>query len=156
MTILILILIFFNGLRVFAPREKVLYIEEAEPIYIYNMKDPLLRAVARAESNYNQYAINPVSGARGIIQYLPVMINEVNRICRLWHDLFPEYVELESYTWDDAFDPIKSIRMWYIVQDFWNLEYNIDLACQIWFGRGIQKHDGMTWVEYSDRVRRYS
>ena len=148
MTILILILIVFSGLRVFAPREKVLYIEEAEPIYIFNMKDPLLRAVARAESNYDPLIVNKVSKARGLLQIMPSMITEVNRICKkLGID--------EHYTWNDAFDPVKSIRIWYIVQGHLNPEYDVNLACQIWFGRGVQ-YDGMTWVEYSDRVKRYS
>jgi len=154
MTILILILIFFNGLRVFAPREKVLYIEKAEPIYIYNVENPLLRAVMRLESNFDPLIVNPVSGAGGLLQIMQPMIDEVNRICKLWHDLFPDDIPLEKFVLSDGFDPIKSIRIWSIVQNYHNLEYDINLACQIWFGRGVQ-HDNWTWVEYSNKIRRY-
>lgn len=147
MTILILILILFS-LQVFAPKEEVLYIEKAEPVYIYNADDPLLRAIMRTESNYNPLAVNPISKARGLLQITPAMITEVNRICKKLN------ID-ESYTWDDAFDPFKSIRIWYIAQSHLNPEYDINIACQIWFGRGVQ-WDGMTWIEYSDRVKTYS
>ena len=146
MKLLILILLF--SIQTFAPREKVLYIDRTKPVYIYNVDDPLLRAIMRLESNFDPLVINTVSGARGLLQIMPDMIKEVNRICKKLN------ID-ESYTWDDAFDPVKSICIWYIVQNFWNPEYNINLACQIWFGRGIQ-HDGWTWVEYSNRIRRYS
>jgi len=151
----ILILILLFSLKAFAPKEKVLYIKNIEPIYIYNIDDSLLRAIMRLESNYDPLIVNTISGARGLLQIMPDMITEVNRICRLWHELFPEYVELESYTWTDAYDPVKSIRMWYIAQEYHNPNYDINLACKIWFGRGVQ-HDGWTWIHYSDRIKKYS
>jgi len=149
-----LTLILISSLQILAPVNRAIYIEQVEPIYIYNMEDPLLRAVGKAESSFDHLIVNKVSKARGLLQIMPDMIKEVNRICRIWHDSFPEYVELESYTWDDAFDPVKSIRMWYIAQDYHNPEYDFNLACQIWFGRGVQ-YDGMTWIEYSGIVKKH-
>jgi len=147
---MLFVLMFPYQLR--APITNSLTIIDSEPVYIFNIKDPVLRAFVGFESFYDEHAVNPVSGARGIIQYLPVMINEVNRICRVWHELSPEHVELERYTWDDAFDPIKSIRMWYIVQEYHNPDYDIQKACQIWFGLGVQ-YDGITWVGYHKQIQ---
>lgn len=153
MKLLILTLLF--SLQLLAPKREVLYIERTEPIYIYNVDDPLLRAIMRLESNYDPLIINLVSGAGGLLQIMQPMIEEVNRICKIWHELFPDDIPLEQFVLSDSFDPIKSIRIWYIVQDYLNPEYDINLACQIWFGRGIQ-YDGMTWVEYSGRIKDYS
>lgn len=140
-----LTLLLFLSLPGFAPTERAIHIERKEPICIYNADDPLLRAVIRLESNFNPLAVNPVSGARGILQIMPDMIKEVNRICK-------KLGINEHYTWNDAFDPVKSIRIWYIAQEYHNPTYDTNLACQIWFGRGIQ-WDGMTWVEYSSIVK---
>ena len=142
-----LTLILISSLQILAPVNRAIYIKQAEPICIYNIKDPLLRAVAKTESNFNPLAVNPVSKARGLLQIMPDMIKEVNRICR-------KIGIEESYTWADAFDPVKSIRMWYIAQDYHNPKYDLNLACQIWFGRGVQ-WDGMTWVEYSGIVKKH-
>lgn len=145
MAVTIILLAFF--LKCTAPTFSVITIFRFNPIYGYGIKDPLTLAVADYESDFIPNIVNPISGARGLMQILPVMVNEVNRICRLKG--IPE-----RYTWNDAFDPVKSVKMWYIVQDFWNPEYDIDQACMIWFGRGVQKHDGHTWREYSVEVRK--
>ena len=146
MVILTTIIILFS-LNVTAPVERCLYIERPKPVYIYNMVDSKLRSVCFYESKLGKYQLNPVSGAGGIMQIMKPMIREVNRICLFWHNLFPDHVELEKFTLADAFDPYKSIRMWYIVQNFHNPEYDLAKACIIWFGAGIQ-YDGKTWRDY--------
>ena len=123
-----------------APANERLFVPVAEPLYIYNVSDPFLRAVIKFESNYKADAVNPHTGARGILQILPVMIREVNK-----------YSDVK-YTWNDAFDPAKSIQMWYIIQGKKNPEYYPDKAIRIWFGNGKQKHDGMTWCDYYEKV----
>ena len=123
-----------------------LYIEVSEPLYIFNMKDPLLRAVAWLESRYNERAVNKVSGARGLLQIMPVMIREVNKICK-------KTGNPARYTWKDAWDAQKSIEIWWIVQNYHNTEYNIQKACIIWFGKGRQ-YDGMTWREYLKQIQK--
>jgi hypothetical protein len=143
---MLLVLMFPYNLK--APVMKSLMIIESEPLYAFNIKDPVLRAFVRFESFYDEYAINPVSGARGILQFLPVMINEVNRI------LLECYINHPLYTWDDAFDAQKSIDMWYIVQRYHNPTYDIEKICQIWFGLGVQ-YDGLTWIEYHKIIQEY-
>lgn len=109
---------------------------EEEPLYPYGIDDPMLRTFVKVESNFNEYAINPVSGARGILQILPIMIKEANRI-----------IKQEKYTWDDTFSAEKSIEIWYIAQKHHNPNYTIEKACQVWFGKGVQ-YNGWTWVDY--------
>jgi hypothetical protein len=133
---LVLIALFF---RATAPASGELIIPAGEVLYIYGVSDPFLRAVMRFESNYKADAVNPYTKARGVLQILPVMIKEVNK-----------YSDTR-YTWDDAFDPVKSIEIWNIIQGVKNPEYYPDKAIRIWFGRGTQ-HDGMTWCDYYNIV----
>jgi len=100
-TTLIFLMIAFD---LIAPVSGRAVIVMTQPVYIYNVSDPFLRAVIRYESNYQERAVNPISKARGILQILPVMIREANK-----------YSEVK-YTWNDAFDPVKSIEIWYTVQ----------------------------------------
>jgi hypothetical protein len=141
-----MIILSFLFMRCIAPSILELYIPVYEPYYKYNMKDPVLRSVTYFESRFTEHAVNKVSGARGIIQILPIMVYEVNRICKKY---FPGW----KYTWKDAFDPIKSMEIWYIVQAYWNPDYDIDKACIVWFGSGTQ-YDGMTWKHYSKEIKK--
>ena len=137
---MITIIFLLVSLRLIAPvddREIILY---SGPQYIYNVQDPFLRAVICFESNFNERAVNPYTKARGILQILPIMIREVNK-----------YSDVR-YTWNDTWDPVKSIEMWWIIMNKKNPEYYPDKACRIWFGVGKQKHDGMTWEDYYNEV----
>jgi hypothetical protein len=134
-----------------APVTNVIDLPKFEPLYEFNISDPILRAFAKFESRYVEYAVNPITKARGIIQILPIMIDEVNRIQSIKEQFLWEYynlpIVLSRYTWDDAFNAQKSIEMWYIVQRFKNPQYDIQKACIIWFGSGTQ-WDGLTWEGY--------
>jgi hypothetical protein len=141
---LILSLIFA---KVTAPEFKSIMIFEVLPCYIFNLSDPLARAVGYQESRFNPYAVNKVSGARGFMQITLIMIREANRIKRLQGSD-------ERYKWKDAFDPDKSIEIWYLVQNFHNPSYNLEKACKIWFGSGVQ-YDGMTHKEYANQIKKH-
>ena len=146
---LFMVLLFVGGysLPAEAPVYKTYYIAISKPCYIYNIQDPMLRAFIQVESGFNPEAVNPISGARGILQYLPIMIEEVNKICVKKN--IPK-----KFTWEDAWDPYLSIDIWYIVQNYHNPEYDIQKACRIWFGVGVQ-YDGLTWVGYHKEVLKY-
>jgi hypothetical protein len=131
-------------LRADAPPFVKLIVPEGTPVYIFNLKDPFARAVAFKESSFDPLIVNKRSGARGLMQITPVMIREVNKICKKLN--LPN-----RYIWKDAFDPYKSIEIWYIVQGYKNPEYYYDKACRIWFGVGKQ-HDGKTWEWYYTEV----
>jgi len=115
-----------------------------EPIYILNIKDPVLRAFVWFESRFIEDIVNPVSGARGILQILPPMIKRANSILELQGSNL-------RYTWDDAFNAKKSIEIWYLVQNYLNPTYDVRKACQIWFGIGTQ-YDGLTWIGYEREI----
>ena len=123
-----------------------LIIIKPDPVCIYNLNDPLLRAVACYESRFDTLAVNRVSKARGLIQITPIMIREVNKICNILK--IPNH-----YTWKDAFNPFKSIEIWYIVQNHKNPAYDLEKACIIWFGAGVQ-YDGMTWRDYLKQIKK--
>jgi len=116
-----------------------LNIPAGEVLYAYNVSDSFLRAVIRYESNYNPLAVNPVSKARGLLQITPVMVREVNK-----------YSDTR-YTWNDAFDPVKSIEMWNIIMQAKNPEGYWDKMCRLWFGVGVQ-YNGMRWEDYYMKV----
>ena len=131
-----------------APIVNIISIMEAKIYYPFNIQDPILRSIAWYESSFNPYAENKRTKARGLLQILPVMIEEVNRILREY-----DLAEIQ-YTWKDAWDPIKSMDIWYIVQTYYNPDYNLDEAIRIWFGKGIQ-YDGKTWRGYFKDVTEY-
>lgn len=124
-----------------APREgDCLILPRIKPIYSFGVEDPLLRAFMYVESKFKDDVVNPVTGARGVLQILPIMIREVNRIQK---DV--------TYTWDDAFSIEKSIEIWYKIQHHHNPNYDIGKACRVWFGKGVQ-YDGLTWETYQCNI----
>lgn len=143
---MLIFLLIFVFLQCIAPTSlPVIYIIESKPVYIYNMDDPLLRSVAWIESRFQPEVINKHSGARGILQITKPMIRAVNKILVKYH------LKEIQFTWKDAFDPEKSISMWYIFQTYHNPEYNVKRACKLWFGSGIQ-YDGKTYKWYYNQV----
>jgi hypothetical protein len=138
---LLIIALFLLSFTVKAPEGLQYFILlELLPLHPYNIQDPLLLSFVKVESDFKEDAVNEVSGARGILQILPCMIDEVNRI-----------LKLNKYTWDDAFNAFKSMEIWYIIQQYHNPEYDIEKACKIWFGKGVQ-YDGCTWEDYQRKV----
>ncbi len=116
------------------PKLITLYVPQ--PLHPFGITDDVLLAFVQLESNFDMYAENPVTKARGILQILPVMIDEANKVAG-W----------QKYTWDDAWLPERSIEIWYLIQNYYNPEYNVQKAAQLWFGTGIQ-FDGLTWEGY--------
>lgn len=113
----------------------------------FGIEDPVLLAFMWYESRYVDTAEQKITGARGVLQILPIMIKEANRIrLKQGSDI--------SYTWEDAWSVDKSVEIWYLVQQYHNPEYNLEKACQIWFGKGVQ-YDGMTWIDYHEDVNNY-
>lgn len=140
--IVLLLALWFFTLRADAPPTPVfLPIIEAEALHPYGITDHTLLAFIWLESRFKENAVNKISKARGILQITPVMIREVNKICRKY--LSKGWV----YTWKDAFDPVKSIEIWCIIQKYKNPTGDVQKACRIWFDTGKQ-YDGKTWKWY--------
>ena len=98
------------------------------------------------ESKFHSEVVNRVTGATGLLQITPVMVDEVNRICRIMGLRM-------RFRMRDAFDPDKSIMMWRIAI-MWHDPQDVEEAVCIWFGRGVQ-YDGQTWKEYHERLKSF-
>lgn len=96
--------------------------------------ESLIRAICEVESGSNDKAVNPVSGAAGRFQQMPVYVMEVNRI-----------LGKKEYTLKDRFDSVKSREMFDIYQSHHNPTKNID--------RAILIHRGKKSKSYIDKVK---
>jgi|WetSurMetagenome_2_1015567.scaffolds.fasta_scaffold00157_69 hypothetical protein len=104
-----------------APDTTVLYIQESQKIQVF---DPILYAFMKVESNFQTDVINSL-GYAGILQIGPEMIEETNRICELTGNP-------KSFTLTDRLDSIKSVQIWYIIQNYYNRAYTLENACKLW------------------------
>lgn len=73
-------------------------------------------AVMKVESRYNEEAVNVESGARGLLQIMPIYVAEYNRISG------------NNFGHDSAFDPISSLVMWESINDYYNPERDFEKA----------------------------
>jgi hypothetical protein len=82
------------------------------------MKDVLYSSIVWVESKGNTNAKSR-DGSVGIIQIKPVMVKEVNRICKI------KRID-KRFTLADRKDPSKSSEMFWIYQEFYNPDINRD------------------------------
>lgn len=82
------------------------------------MKDVLYSSIVWVESKGNANAKSR-DGSVGIIQIKPVMVKEVNRICKI------QGLE-KKFTLADRKNPRKSAEMFWIYQEFYNPDLNLD------------------------------
>jgi len=83
------------------------------------------------ESGFNTNAINYKENAVGILQIRPVMLREVNKIqARLGRK--------EMFILEDRYDSTKSVKMYYIVQNYYNPTGDSKLSARLWNGGTIK------------------
>lgn len=82
------------------------------------MKNVLYSSIVWVESKGNANAKSK-DGSVGIIQIKPVMVKEVNRICKI------QGLD-KKFTLADRKNPRKSEEMFWIYQEFYNPELNVD------------------------------
>ncbi len=140
-TILVIIL-WLIPLRLIAPEFHALPVFPAEKIYRWNM-DYLIWAVAKVESNFDIMAVNPVTGARGLLQIMQPTIDEANRLSE------------RKYKLEDAWSPEKSIEIWQLLNKHHNPEYELDKACRLWFGSGKEVGSDRTWEDYKKLILKH-
>lgn len=105
-----------------APSFKGAVILQPEEIRVF---DPMLKAFMMIESSFRTDVVNSL-GYTGILQEGPEMIAEANRIC-LIRGIPERFTFPES-----ALDSLQSVKIWYIVQTYWNPGYELKRACKIW------------------------
>jgi hypothetical protein len=98
-----------------------------------NVFDPILYAFQSVESSFRPDVINHL-GYAGILQEGPEMIAEANRICKL-----RGRPEIFTYP-ESALNHAQAVKIWYIVQGYWNQSYEIKKACKIWNPLGSKKY----------------
>lgn len=86
------------------------------------MKDVLYSSIVWVESKGNANAKSK-DGSVGIIQIKPVMVKEVNRICKI------QGLDIK-FTLADRKNPKKSEEMFWIYQEFYNPGLNLDSLSQ--------------------------
>jgi len=86
------------------------------------MKDVLYSSIVWVESKGNANAKSR-DGSVGIIQIKPVMVKEVNRICKI------KGLD-KKFTLADRKNPRKSSEMFWIYQEFYNPDINWDTLSQ--------------------------
>ena len=72
-------------------------------------------AIAYTESRFNPSAVGKAQDS-GILQITPIYVAEVNRIAGT------------DYVLQDAFDPVKSLEMWYLMQAHYNEGRDLERA----------------------------
>ena len=96
-------------------------------------------ALVQVESRGNPNALGK-NNDRGILQITPILVKEVNRISGL------------AYTHDDAWDPEKSIEMFYIIARKYCPEQDFEKMARIWNG-GPRGHTKECTVAYWNKVK---
>ena len=88
-----------------------------------NRWDNLIKAISAVESKGNTRA---VSGKHvGILQISPIVVDECNRINKLKKNV-------KRYTYGDRYSKKKSIEMFWIIQNFYNPQLDIDYMVLLW------------------------
>lgn len=111
----------FISIGLFAPDQKKLIIELNDPIIPF---DKMLWSFMKVESNFDTDTVNRL-GYGGILQIGQEMIDEANRL-NVKDD------NPVRYTLNDRLDSLKSVQIWYTVQNYWNPTYSLKRAAKVW------------------------
>lgn len=84
-----------------------------------NLKELFYSSISWVESNNNPNAVSRRENSVGIVQIRPVMVEEVNRICKI------KGIN-KKFTLADRRDVVKSKEMFWIYQEFYNPEIQWD------------------------------
>ena len=97
----------------------------------------LITAIATVESNLNEKAVS--RDCVGYLQIRPCLVQECNKILKKKNST-------KRYTLNDRFSKVKSIEMFYIIQDKFNPTYDIERAICIWNAGAYSKKKPMGYL----------
>lgn len=83
----------------------------------------VIEAISYIESRYNPNAVSPCGQWVGYLQISQVMVQECNRI-----------VGYKKYNYSDRYNKEKSIEMFYLFQNYYNPQGNIEKGIRMWNG----------------------
>jgi len=101
----------------------------------------LIESLIYVETTNGKNLFNEKELAIGHLQIRPVMIDDINRI-----------VGYEKYKHEDAWNKKKSIEMFWIYQNYYNPELNLEIAARIWNG-GPAGHQYTATLHYWNKVK---
>lgn len=110
-----------------------------------NIRELFLTSIITIESKGNPTAVTR-DGSAGILQIKPVMVKEVNRICKL------KKID-KKFTLKDRFDVNKSIEMFWIYQNFYNKNASYEKMARDWNG-GPTGHKKSKTKKYWNKVNK--
>lgn len=137
---------------VYAPNcKEVFYVHETTPIVYDALKELKLKvlkaiiAVEKPQTKEQAIAAKIRENAVGLLQLRPVAIREVNRI-----------LGKQVYYLSDRTDSIKSVEIFFIIQQFHNPEFNPQKAAYVWnMGSNYRKATKEQWkkgLQYWEKV----
>lgn len=94
--------------------------------------EPLLKAIIKVESNGNPKAYNKIGDCVGILQITKICVRECNRVLE-------KQGSKKRYTYADRWNKEKSIEMFYLLQNTYNPNNDIDKGIRIWNKRPSYK-----------------
>ena len=151
MRLIIIATFFFSSFKlVNAPMEeynppKVVVVETSK-IESHKLDD-LISALVRVESNGDTLAVNPVTGASGPLQILPILIDDVNRIANI-KDMD------KHFTKSDVWSLEKSREMFIIYTEFYSKNSSYEVISRRWNGGPTGERKPAT-KPYWQKVKRF-
>ncbi len=108
-------------------------------------EDKLIKALINVESSNNDNAYRSCEGAAGCLQIRSTMVRDVNRILR-------RQKSNKQYTYEDRWDRQKSIEMFNVYCNHYNL-VTLEEKARCWNGgpRGLQK---LSTKRYWEKVKK--
>jgi hypothetical protein len=110
-----------------------------------SLHELFVTSIITVESMGNPKAITK-DGSAGILQIKPVMVKEVNRICKI--KKIDKHFKLK-----DRFDVDKSIQMFWIYQNFYNKDSSYEKMARDWNG-GPNGHKKKATKKYWNKVNK--
>lgn len=105
-------------------------------------KDKLFEAFCFVESSHKADAVNKTSGATGVVQIMPIMIKEANRL-----------LGREKYKLSDRYDKKKSEEIFHLIMSKKNPNYDLAKACYIWNPNGKTDYTNKVEQRYKELIK---
>jgi len=131
-------------------RKQPIEIEEPvkeKTVYDIDTSDILMKAMIMVESRGTPNAIGDSGKAVGILQIHPIKVRSVNQILEKLDTTL-------RYTYNDRFDPIKSMEMYWLWRNYRRPNASDEEIARIWNGgpRGMEK---TSTIKYWNKVQKW-
>lgn len=108
----------------------------------------VIHAISMVESKGNPKAYNPNGNCAGILQIVPILVQECNQILR-------RNKSAKRYTTSDRYDVEKSKEMFILLQEHFNPEHDVEKAIKCWNCGFYTKNWKNRSIGYYRKVMKY-